>query len=62
MTFHTRRFLAALLTLAIVFPAFAESKSIASHPFDINRRVTVTYDYDAFGNLVQEEPDSFFGD
>lgn len=41
-----RQFLAALLIAALLFPAASESKAISTS------RATVTYDYDAFGNLI----------
>ena len=41
-----RPVLAALVTLALVFPGTSEAKAIPANPF------TVTYDYDAFGILL----------
>jgi len=41
-----RPVLAALVTLALVFPGTSEAKAIPANPF------TLTYDYDAFGNLM----------
>jgi len=41
-----RQFLVALLIAALLLPAASESKAISAG------RATVTYDYDAFGNLI----------
>ena len=46
MNIHFRRTLAALLCLALVLPMASELQAAPA------RRATVTYDYDAFGNLI----------
>jgi RHS repeat-associated protein len=46
MIFFCRRLLAALLIVAMVLPATSEARTIP------DSRATVTYDYDAFGNLI----------
>ena len=43
MILLTRRFLAALLVFAMVFPACAESRFTSSNPEPINRTVTDAY-------------------
>jgi RHS repeat-associated protein len=46
MTSICRQLLTALLIVVLVFPTVSEAKAIPAE------RVTVTYDYDAFGNLL----------
>ena len=41
-----RQFLAAVLSLTLVLPLASEAQAVSVHP------ATVTYDYDAFGNLL----------
>jgi len=46
MIYFWRQFLAALLSFALIFPLGSEAKAASAYPN------TVTYDYDAFGNLI----------
>jgi RHS repeat-associated protein len=46
MNFNFRQLLAALVIISLVFPAASEARTIPVNP------ATVTYDYDAFGNLI----------
>lgn len=48
MIAFVRQLLAALLTVALVLPVASEARAIPAS------RATVTYDYDAFGNLIHQ--------
>jgi hypothetical protein len=54
MIYFCRRFLTALLSIALVPPQGSEAKAVPANP------ATVTYDYDAFGNPKTDTKEAMY--